>query len=167
MYPRNRPNWLGRALNRLAVVQFGLGVLAPPNWVVLEVRGRTTGRTIACPVVVTTLDGERYLVAMLGRNVNWVRNVRASGGRAVVWRRSRQAVDLVDVPVALRAPVVRRYLQLAPGARPHIPVDRRASLSAFEAMAGQIPVFRIVLRDRGVPGTGPSPGDHRPPAGDL
>lgn len=144
MYPRNRPNWMGRALNRVAVAQFGLGVLAPRHWVVLEVLGRRTGRTISCPVVVTADGGERYLVAMLGRDVNWVRNVRAAGGCAVLHRRSRQPIRLVAVPVDQRAPVIRRYLDLAPGARPHIPVRRGAPLAEFAKIAGQIPVFRIV-----------------------
>jgi hypothetical protein len=38
---------------------------------------------------------------------------------------------------------LRRYLKLAPGARPHIPVDRRAPLAEFEAIAADYPVFRI------------------------
>jgi hypothetical protein len=32
---------------------------------------------------------------------------------------------------------------VAPGARPHLPVDRRAPLEEFERIAGQIPVFRV------------------------
>jgi hypothetical protein len=43
----------------------------------------------------------------------------------------------------MSTPVLRRYLAIAPGARPHIPVDRRAPLSEFEGIAHQYPVFRI------------------------
>ena len=53
------------------------------------------------------------------------------------------AVLLKEVAVALRPPILRRYLALAPGARPHIPVDRHAPLEEFQAIAAQIPVFRI------------------------
>jgi len=38
---------------------------------------------------------------------------------------------------------VKRYLALAPGARPHIPVDRNAPVEEFEEVAARIPVFRI------------------------
>jgi hypothetical protein len=36
-----------------------------------------------------------------------------------------------------------RALERAPGARPHIPIDRRAAPEAFERIAPGIPVFRI------------------------
>jgi len=39
--------------------------------------------------------------------------------------------------------ILRRYLQVAPGARPHIPVDRRAPLVEFEQIAARYPVFGI------------------------
>ena len=38
---------------------------------------------------------------------------------------------------------MRRYLAVAPGARAHVPVDRRAPLEEFERIAVQIPVFRV------------------------
>jgi hypothetical protein len=73
-----------------------------------------------------------------------VANLRAAGGRAVLRRGTPTAVRLVEVPVADRAPILRRYLALAPGARPHIPVDRHEPVSAFEPIAADYPVFRIV-----------------------
>lgn len=50
----------------------------------LQVRGRTSGKTIAVPVVIADHDGERYLVSMLGEDANWVHNVKHAGGRAVL-----------------------------------------------------------------------------------
>jgi hypothetical protein len=94
-------------------------------------------------VVITDWEGERYLVSMLGETASWVRNVRAAGGRAVVRHGRRETVRLEEVAVERRPPILRRYLALAPGARPHIPVDRHAPLEEFEAIAPQIPVFRI------------------------
>jgi hypothetical protein len=142
MYRGSQPNLLARFMNRVSVLQFSSGV-APRNWVTLEVPGRRTGRLISCPVVVADYQGERYLVAMLGQDANWVRNVRAAGGRAVLRHGRREHVRLDEVEVGARAPILRRYLASAPGARPHLPVDRRASLGEFDRIAAQFPVFRV------------------------
>ncbi|MFI2711016.1 nitroreductase/quinone reductase family protein [Micromonospora sp. NPDC018662] len=142
LYRDGRPNRLARVLNGLAARQHGAG-LGPRNWVTLEVRGRRTGRTVALPLVVADHEGERYLVSMLGDQVNWVANVRAAGGRAVLRHGGREPVRLVEVDVADRPPILRRHLALAPGARPHVPVDRHAPLAEFARVAPGIPVFRI------------------------
>jgi hypothetical protein len=52
-------------------------------------------------------------------------------------------VRLEEVDPRARAPILQRYLQVAPGARPYIPVDRRAPLVEFEQIAARYPVFRI------------------------
>jgi deazaflavin-dependent oxidoreductase (nitroreductase family) len=130
-------------VNRGTAALYALGLL--PNYLVaLEVVGRRSGRAISLPLVMAILDGQRYLVSMLGENVDWVRNVRAAGGRAVLRHGRREEVRLEDVPVELRAPVIKAYLRRAPGARPHVPVHKDAPLSEFERIAAQIPVFRVV-----------------------
>ena len=144
MYPAGRPNAVARALNAVATVLHGTGLLTPPEWVTLEVVGRRSGRVVSAPLVVAEHDGERYLVAMLGEATNWVRNVRAAGGRAVLRHGRRERVRLVEVPVAERAPILRRYLAVAPGARPHIAVDRHAPLHELARVAAHHPVFRVV-----------------------
>jgi len=58
----------------------------------------------------------------------------------------REAVLLEEVDAGARPAILRRYLALAPGARPHIPVDRHAPLEAFEQIAPRFPVFRITAR---------------------
>ena len=55
----------------------------------------------------------------------------------------KEAVKLEKVPVDQRPAILRQYLAVAPGARPHIPVDRNAPLSDFVPMAPGIPVFLI------------------------
>ena len=87
-------------------------------------------------------QGDRYLVSMLGES-NWVRNVRAADGRAVLRRSRSEAVRLIEVPVRDRAPVLRRYVAASPGARAHIPVSRRAPVAEFDALAANLPVFRV------------------------
>jgi hypothetical protein len=95
------------------------------------------------PVVVADVRGVRYLVSMLGEKSRWVRNVRAAGGRATIRHGRRAPVKLEEVAVEARAPILKRYLALAPGARAHIPVDQQAPLHEFERIAGDYPVFRI------------------------
>ncbi|MGW2516393.1 nitroreductase/quinone reductase family protein [Streptomyces sp. NPDC001617] len=152
MYRGGRPGRLARVMNRQTVLAASAG-LAPRRLVTMEVRGRRTGRRISLPLVVADLEGERYLVAMLGRDANWVRNVRAAGGRVILRHGRREAVRLEEVEVGARAPVLQRYLALAPGARPHLPVDRRAPLEEFARIADRVPVFRI-RPDRPEPGEG-------------
>jgi hypothetical protein len=50
---------------------------------------------------------------------------------------------LEEVDPSMRPPILRRYLEAAPGARAHFPVDRHAPLEQFEQIAAQYPVFRI------------------------
>jgi hypothetical protein len=112
--------------------------------VALEVIGRKSGRVISFPLVMVTLDGQRYLASMLGDNTQWVRNVRAAGGKAVLCSGGREAVRLEEISVDQRAPLLKAYLQAAPGARPHVSVDKDAPLAEFEKIAALHPVFRVV-----------------------
>ena len=142
MYRGGHPNRLARFLNgvwrRVAIAG-----LPPHRQNTLEVRGRKTGKVRSFPVVVADYAGGRYLVAMLGEGVNWVANVRAADGQAVLRHGRREAVRLEEVDAEARAPILRRYLQLAPGARAHIPVDPRAPEADFASVAQRYPVFRI------------------------
>ncbi len=142
LYRGKRPGSAARVLNTVQAWLAARGI-GPSRVVTLDVRGRRTGRMISTPVVVADYDGGRYLVSMFGENSTWVRNVRAAGGEAVIRRRTREAVRLDEVPAGQRPPILRRYLELAPGARPHIPVDRAAALPEFERIAADYPVFRI------------------------
>lgn len=142
MYRGNKPNWLARIMNRASAIVGSLGLTR--NFMeTLEVTGRKSGRTFSLPVVITIVDGERYLVSMLGDDVQWVRNVHAANGRAVLRSRGREEVQLIDVPSAKTAPILKAYLQRAPGARPHVPVDKDAPLAEFEKIAAAFPVFHI------------------------
>lgn len=105
-----------------------------------EIGGVSPGRRIRLPVVIADHDGERYLVAMLGGGAGWVSNVRAAGGRAVLLHGMHEAIRLEEVAAGDRAPILRRYLDVAPGARAHFPVDRHSALSEFAAIAPQYPV---------------------------
>ena len=150
LYRGGRPNLFARLQNRASAVGFAAGIW-PKRAATLEVRGRRSGRVISFPVVIADYEGERYLVAMLGENANWVRNVRAAGGRAVLRHGQREVVHLEEAAAESRPAILRRYLALAPGARAHIPIDRHAPLEQFERIAPQIPVFRITIATREEP----------------
>ena len=58
----------------------------------------------------------------------------------------REEVRLEEIPIKQRPAVLKAYLQRAPAARPHVPVDKVAALSEFERIAANIPVFTRVDR---------------------
>jgi deazaflavin-dependent oxidoreductase (nitroreductase family) len=143
LYRGQRPNWIARIMNRASAAVASSGV-ASNYLVTLEVTGRKSGRIFSLPLVMAIVDGQRYLVSMLGDNVQWVYNVRAAGGKAVLRHGRREEIRLEEVPPGQRAPILKAYLQRAPGARPHVPVNKDAALSEFEKVAAAIPVFRVL-----------------------
>ena len=143
LYRGRRPNAVARVLNRAWAAVNALGI-APNHLVTLEVVGRRSGRAISFPLVMAVVDGQRYLVSMLGAEVAWVRNLRAADGRALLRHGRTERVRLEEIPVEKRGPVLKAYLKSAPGARAHLAVDKDAPLEEFEAIAASIPVFRVL-----------------------
>ena len=143
LFYRNwRPTRLGRWVNRFMCWCSGLGL--PPRFqAALEVPGRISGRRRSNPVVIATVEGRRYLVSMLGPESDWVKNVEAAQGDAVIRQGRRRRVHLVAVPPKQRAPILREYVRIAPSGRQHFPLAVGAPLSDFEAIAGRYPVYRI------------------------
>ncbi len=140
-----RPTRLGRWVNRTQSWWSGLG-LPPKFQAVLEVKGRTSGRTRSNPVALVSLGGESYIVSMLGPHSDWVRNVEAASGNAVLRQGRRRGVHLKEVPPEQRAPVLREYVRIARSGRRHFPLPVGAPLSEFEAIADRYPVYRIDSR---------------------
>jgi hypothetical protein len=114
-YRKGRPGWSARIANRLGALGFAAGI-GPSGAAKLEVRGHKS---------------------------NWVRNLRGGDGRAVLRRGRPEEVALVEDVSGDRAAILRRYLELAPGARPFFDIDRRAPLAEFERIVDQYPVFRV------------------------
>ena len=143
LFYRNwRPTTLGRFVNRFSCWWSGLG-LPPKFQAALEVQGRTSGRRRSNPVVIATVGGERYLVSMLGKDSDWVKNVEVAHGYAVIRQGRRRRVHLVAVPADQRAPMLREYVRIATSGRRHFPLPVNAPLADFEALAGRYPVYRI------------------------
>ena len=142
LYRDWRPTFLGLWVNRFNGWWSGLG-LPPKFQASLEVRGRLSGRTRSNPVVIATADGQDYLVSMLGPDSDWVKNVEAAQGDAIIRQRRRRRVHLVPIPTEKRAPVLREYVHIARSGRLHFPLSPDAPLSDFEAIADRYPVYRI------------------------
>lgn len=141
-YRGGRPGRWARIENRLSALVFAAGVM-PERAATLDLRGRKSGRLISFPIAIADHEGERYLVAMLGERTNWVLNARAGDGRAVLRHGRREEIRLIEEPADRRAAILQRFLQVAPGARPHFPIDRNAASTEFERIADRYPVFRI------------------------
>lgn len=146
LYRGGRPNALARVINRATAAVHGLGI-APNYLVTLEVVGRRSGLAIAFPLAMAVVDGQRYVVSMLGPDVAWVRNLHAADGRALLRHGKTERVRLEEIPVNERAPVLKAYIRKAPGARPHLGVDKDASLEELRAIAPRIPVFRVLAAE--------------------
>ena len=144
LFYRNwRPTRLGRWTNRFACWWSGLGL--PPRFqTALEVHGRTSGCIRSNPVVIATVEGKRYLVSMLGSESDWVKNVEAAQGDAVIRQGRRRRFHLVAVPPEQTAPILREYVRIASSGRQHFPLSVGAPLPDFEAIAGRYPVYRIL-----------------------
>lgn len=112
--------------------------------VALEVIGRKSGRVVSFPLVMFIVDEQRYLASMLGEDAQWVRNVRAANGKAVLRSGGSENVQLEEIPADQRAPLLKAYLHAAPGARPHVSIDMDAPLAEFEKIASEFPIFLVV-----------------------
>src|SRR5262249_16945693 len=142
LYRNWRPTLLRRLVNRFWCWWSDLG-LPPKFQAALEVQGRTSGLRRLNPVVIPTVEGKRYLVSMLGKDSDWVKNVEAAHGYAVIRQGRRRHVHLVAVPTDQRAPILREYVRIAISGRRHFPLPLGAQLAEFEALAERYPVYRI------------------------
>jgi hypothetical protein len=141
-YRNWRPTRLGRIWNGAYAWVSGLG-LTPQILITLQVNSRSNGRLRSTVLVGASHEGSRYVVAMLGDNSEWVRNIRAAGGEAFIKRGRLRPVVLKEIPAEERAPILKAWSQVATSGRQHLPVSHEAPVSAFERIAADYPVFRI------------------------
>jgi hypothetical protein len=95
-------------------------------------------------VVPVELDGRRWLVAPYGP-VSWVLNARAAGRVQLARRRAVRTFGVREVTDPREAaPVLHRYVQIAPATRPYFSADRTDPVDAFLADAADHPVFELL-----------------------
>lgn len=137
-----RPTPLGRIWSRAWTWLSGAG-LASHGLAALQVRDRNDGRLRSTVLVVAPHRGHEYLVSMLGDGSEWVRNVRAARGRAVIKHGRSRSVLLTELPPQQRPPILKAWCQVATSGRHHLPIAPDAPIPAFNAIARDYPVFRI------------------------
>jgi hypothetical protein len=141
-YRNRRPTSFGKWTNDVMALWYSTRT-TPSLMSTLEVARRHSGGTQRVPIVIARVDGEEYLVSMLGEGSEWSKNVIAASGQAVIQHGKARKVQLETVPVERRAPVLKAYVTRAIGARPHIHVSPNAPLSEFARIAAEYPVYRI------------------------
>jgi len=118
--------------------------LTPSHMITLEVKGRRSGETRSTVMNIVEYEGENYVVSPRGE-AEWVRNVRAAAGEAIIRRRGRRGVRLEEVPAEQRAPILKKYLgENAMSTKQHFGIDPKAEIAEFEAIAGRHPAFRVI-----------------------
>ncbi len=82
-------------LNPIVRRLMGVGVPLGPN-ALLSVRGRKTGQLRTTPIAVVEIGGRRWVQSPYGE-VNWVRNLRASGEGILTMGRRQEPVTAVSL----------------------------------------------------------------------
>jgi hypothetical protein len=141
-YRNRRPTRLGHWVSQ-GFCWLARAGLTPRSWVALEVRDRASRLMRADAVVVPTVAGQQYVVSMFGTISDWVRNLEAADGEAVISHAGSRLVHLAPVPPGERAPILREYVRVASSGRKHFPLPAGAPLAAFDAIASQYPVYRV------------------------
>jgi hypothetical protein len=124
------------ALQRRGVVIGTMRLLAVP--------GRKSGQLRTTPVSPLMVEGERYIIAGL-EEADWVKNARVAGWGILARGREQERVNLVELTLQERAPVVREF----PNRAPHgVRFFRQlygisGTPEEFEALAPRCPVFLV------------------------
>jgi deazaflavin-dependent oxidoreductase (nitroreductase family) len=128
-----KPPWMQRHVGNRMAWLFGRSRLSK-----LSVIGRRSGHWRTTPVAVLDYEGQRYLVSYRGES-EWVRNLRASGGRGRLKHKGQvEEITVTEVPIADRAPLLGSTLSATGGSRPSpmccapsrtLPITRRSGSS--------------------------------------
>ena len=117
--------------------------IGPKRLVRLEHKGRVSGGMRSTAVNWTQLDGQRYLVAPRGET-QWVRNVRADGGRAVLRRGGNsETVRLEEIPVEGRAAIIKQYVGENKIVKGEFGLEPDDPIEQYNGIAANHPTFQI------------------------
>jgi deazaflavin-dependent oxidoreductase (nitroreductase family) len=153
--------WAIRLLNPAFSRYLQVGLPGGPN-VLLTVRGRSSGRSRRAPVAMMEFGDRRFVQAAFGE-VNWVRNLRASGRAVVTKGRHSDVVDAVELAPEIAGAILRESLApyarsrllravVGPTIRPPIGVLHYFGVRVDEAVneyvadARRYPVFELLPR---------------------
>ncbi|HEY6056617.1 MAG TPA: nitroreductase family deazaflavin-dependent oxidoreductase [Candidatus Limnocylindrales bacterium] len=135
-------------LNPIIRRLLGAGMPFGPN-ALFSVRGRTSGQLRTFPIAILEVDGRRYVQSPFGE-VNWVRNLRASGKAVVTKGSQREEVEATEVDPEAAGAVLQAglapYLRsrfTARIARRFFDVRADSTLRDFVVEAGRHPMFEL------------------------
>ena len=139
------PNRIEALFNQAMGFLAGLGV-GPKFIYLLQVRGRKTGRIYSTPVNLMEVGGKQILVAPRGRT-QWVRNAEAVGEIGLKRGSFRRSFGLRVISDADKPELLKTYLdRYASAVQKFFPVKAGSPAEAFRGIAGNYPVFELVLK---------------------
>lgn len=136
-----RVNTTVRILNGFMKMLIRLG-LNPKRTYLLTTRGRKSSKLHSTPVSLVEDGASRWLVAPYGV-VGWVHNARAAGQVTLSQRNYEENASVIELDPTESAPVLKKYYEQEPFARPYFDAGPNASTEAFEAEASRHPVFLL------------------------
>ena len=136
------PRWL-KLVNPVIVTLQRRGVVIG-TMRLLSVPGRKSGQLRTTPVSPLMVEGERYIIAGL-EDAEWVKNARVAGWGILARGRDRERVNVVELPLRERGPVLREFPRKVPRG---VQFFRQlygisGTPEEFEALAPRCPVFRV------------------------
>jgi len=105
------PRWLKLANPVIVVVQRRGVVIGTIR--LLSVPSRKSGKLRTTPVSPLKVAGELYVIAGL-EGADWVKKVRIAGWGILARGREQESVNLVELPLQERAPVLREFPNRVP-----------------------------------------------------
>ncbi len=142
---RIRPPWWLKYVNKVMIGLQKLGILGENGPVVLEVRGRKSGKMRSTPITPMTVDGQRYVLGGLPGS-DWAANLRAAGEATLHIGRRSERVRVVELPPAEARPLLREFPIKVPtgvGFMKNAGLVTGPNPDEYEALAGRCPVFRF------------------------
>ena len=145
-YRDRRPTWFGHVISQFFCWWARIG-LPPRLLVALEVADRISGRKRSDAVMTPTVGGQRYIVSMFGTLSDWVHNLEAANGNAMIYHGGAEPVRLVPIPPEERAPIIKEFSRIASSGRKHLSLAPEAPLVEYASIAPLHPVYRVDPRD--------------------
>ncbi|OBF15352.1 DUF385 domain-containing protein [Mycobacterium kubicae] len=139
-----RPPRYLKPMNKVMMAVQKLGIPTGPA-MVLTVPGRKSGRLRSTPMTPFTYDGGLYVVAGYP-GADWAANARAAGVGTLSRGRRSKRVRIVELSAAQARPVLRVFPVKVPvgvAFAKRSGMVRHGSPEEFEALAGQLAVFRF------------------------
>jgi deazaflavin-dependent oxidoreductase (nitroreductase family) len=122
--------------NPLARRLLGAGLPMGPN-ALITIRGRKSGEPRTTPIALIEIEGRRWVSSPFG-DVNWVRNLRASGEATLTVGRKQQAVTAAELSQEERVAFFRDLMG---------PFVRRIPLGLGRLLLGSVLGAKEILDD--------------------